>query len=42
MQINGGFETSIILISTPPFWEGQMPIAHSDWVGDIQMRNYDL
>jgi hypothetical protein len=42
MQINGGFETSIILISTPPFWEGQMPIAQSNWVSDIQMGNNGL
>lgn len=42
MEINCGVETSIILISTAPFWEGQMPITHSAWVGDIQMGKNDL
>lgn len=42
MELNYGIETLIMLISTAPFWEGQMPITQSNWVSDIQMGNNGL
>lgn len=27
------------LISAPPFWEGEIPITHGAWVGNIPIGN---